>query len=127
MIKLPGSTAQTNFRFSQVISEAADLPKGVVNVFTESTGGGGSALLIESKDVRVISFTGSTKTGKTISSTGAKTLKLFQTELGGKTPMIIFEDADLDTAARKVEKGSHDVCWPVLYDWFTLTCAAQNC
>ena len=105
VIKLPGSTAQTNFLFSQVISEAADLPKGVINVFTESTGGGGSALLIESKDVRVISFTGSTKTGKAISATGAKTLKLFQTELGGKTPMIIFDDADLDAAGPKVEKA----------------------
>jgi betaine-aldehyde dehydrogenase len=68
------------------------------------SGGGGSEFLIESKDIRVVSFTGSTKTGKTISAAGAPTLKLFQTELGGKTPMIIFEDADLN-AAPKVEKA----------------------
>jgi betaine-aldehyde dehydrogenase len=104
VIKLPGSTAQTNCMFSQVLSEASDLPPGVVNVFSES-GPAGSALLVESKTVRVISFTGSTKTAKIISAAGAPTLKLFQTELGGKTPMIVFDDADLEAAAPKVEKA----------------------
>jgi betaine-aldehyde dehydrogenase len=104
VIKLPGITAQTNYLFSQTLAEAADLPRGVVNVFSES-GGGGSAFLVESKDVRVISFTGSTKTAKVISANGAATLKLLQTELGGKTPMIIFDDADLEAAAPKVEKA----------------------
>jgi betaine-aldehyde dehydrogenase len=70
-------------------------------VFSESTGGGGSALLVESKDIRV----GSTKTAKAISAAGGPTLKLFQTELGGKTPMIVFDDADLEAAAPKVEKA----------------------
>ena len=105
VIKLPGNTAQTNALFSQVLSEAIDLPQGVVNVFSEGVGFGGSALLVESKDIRVISFTGSTRTGKTISASGASTLKLFQTELGGKTPMIVFDDADLDAAAPKIEKA----------------------
>jgi betaine-aldehyde dehydrogenase len=104
VIKLPGSTAQTNCMFSQVLSEASDLPSGVVNVFSES-GPGGSSFLVESKTVRVISFTGSTKTAKIISAAGAPTLKLFQTELGGKTPMIVFDDADLEAAAPKVEKA----------------------
>jgi betaine-aldehyde dehydrogenase len=104
VVKLPGNTAQTNFRFSQVLAGATDLPRGVVNVFTES-GSTGSAFLMESKDIRVVSFTGSTKTAKIISAAGAATLKLFQTELGGKTPMMIFEDADLDAAAPKVEKA----------------------
>jgi betaine-aldehyde dehydrogenase len=104
VIKLPGVTAQTNCSFSEVLSEAADLPAGVVNVFSES-GPAGSALLVESKDVRVISFTGSTKTAKTISAAGAATLKLFQTELGGKTPMIVFDDADLEATAPRVEKA----------------------
>jgi betaine-aldehyde dehydrogenase len=104
VIKLPGVTALTNCLFSEVLSEAADLPTGVINVFTES-GPAGSALLVESKDIRVISFTGSTKTAKAISAAGAATLKLFQTELGGKTPMIIFDDADLEAAAPKVEKA----------------------
>jgi betaine-aldehyde dehydrogenase len=62
--------------FSKVMAETADLPLGVINVFSES-GPGGSSLLVESKDVRVISFTGSTKTAKTISAAGAPTLKIF--------------------------------------------------
>jgi betaine-aldehyde dehydrogenase len=90
VIKLAGITAQTNYLFSQTLAEAADLPRGVVNVFSEGAGGG-SAFLVESKDVRVISFTGSTKTAKVISANGAATLKLLQTEPGGKTPMIIFD------------------------------------
>jgi betaine-aldehyde dehydrogenase len=105
VIKLPGNTAQINYLFSKVLAEVPDLPKGVINVFSESKGRGGSSFLVESKDIRVISFTGSTKTGKAISATGAETLKLFQTELGGKTPMIIFDDADLEAAAPKVEKA----------------------
>lgn len=104
VVKLPGSTAQTNCMLSQVLSEASDLPPGVVNIFTES-GPTGSSLLVESKTVRVISFTGSTKTAKIISAAGAATLKIFQTELGGKTPMIVFDDADLEAAAPKVEKA----------------------
>jgi betaine-aldehyde dehydrogenase len=60
---------------------------------------------MESPDIRVISFTGSTKTGKSISATGAKTLKRFQLELGGKTPSLIFDDADIEAAAPKIEKA----------------------
>jgi betaine-aldehyde dehydrogenase len=72
----------------QVLAEAADLPHGVVNVFSES-GLGGSSLLVESNDVRVISFTGSTKTAKIISAAGAPTLKIFQTDPRGRTPMFL--------------------------------------
>lgn len=103
--KLPGNTAQTNFLFSQVIAEAPDLLAGVINVFSESVGRGGSAFLIASPDVPVISFTGSTKTGRQISADGAKHLKRFGHELGGKTPMIVFDDADLDAAAPVIEKA----------------------
>jgi betaine-aldehyde dehydrogenase len=71
-----------------VLAEAADLPHGVVNVFSES-GLGGSSLLVESNDVRVISFTGSTKTAKIISAAGAPTLKIFQTDPRGRTPMFL--------------------------------------
>ncbi len=104
VIKLPGNTAQINYAFSQVLSEVSDLPPGVINVFSES-GSAGSVFLTQSEDIRVVSFTGSTKTGKTISAAGASTLKLFQTELGGKTPMIVFDDADLNKAVPKITKA----------------------
>ena len=103
VIKLPGNTAQTNFLFSRILAQS-DLPQGVCNVFSES-GSAGSALLMEHPIVRVVSFTGSTKTAKTISAAGASTLKLFQTELGGKTPMLVFNDADLESAAPQLEKA----------------------
>jgi betaine-aldehyde dehydrogenase len=104
VVRLPASTAQINYVFSQVLAEVTDLPAGVVNVFTESTRAG-SVFLTESKDIRVVSFTGSTRTGKAISAAGAPTLKIFQTELGGKTPMIVFDDADLSVAGPKIEKA----------------------
>lgn len=103
-IKLPGNTAQTNRLFSEVFSQVADLPRGVVNVFSES-GSEGSKFLIESPDVPVISFTGSTRTGRAISAAGAAHLKKFGLELGGKTPMLVFADADLETTAAHVEKA----------------------
>ena len=52
-----------------------------------------------------ISFTGSTGTGRAISAAGAKHLKRFGLELGGKTPMIVFDDAVLDLAVPKLEKA----------------------
>ncbi|WP_252718658.1 MULTISPECIES: aldehyde dehydrogenase family protein [unclassified Acinetobacter] len=104
VIKMPGQTAQTNAIISQIFSELTSLPQGVINLFSESTGGG-SRLLVESPDVPVISFTGSTATGKAISATGAQHLKRFGLELGGKTPMIVFKDADLDLVLPKLEKA----------------------
>jgi acyl-CoA reductase-like NAD-dependent aldehyde dehydrogenase len=61
--------------------------------------------LVETPDVPVISFTGSTQIGRAISAAGAAHLKRFGLELGGKTPMVIFDDADLDTAVAKVTAG----------------------
>ena len=54
--------------------------------------------LVRSPDVPVLSFTGSTATGKAISATAAAHLKRLGLELGGKAPMIVFDDADLDVA-----------------------------
>ncbi|MDR7098953.1 acyl-CoA reductase-like NAD-dependent aldehyde dehydrogenase [Lysobacter niabensis] len=104
VIKMPGLTAQTNALTAKVMSEAPSLPPGVINVFSESHHEG-SKHLIESPDVPVISFTGSTATGRAISAVGAQHLKRFGLELGGKTPMIVFDDADLAVALPKLEKA----------------------
>jgi betaine-aldehyde dehydrogenase len=63
------------------------------------------SFLVESPDVPTISFTGSTQTGRAISAAGAAHLKRFGLELGGKTPMLIFDDANLDGALPKLEKA----------------------
>jgi betaine-aldehyde dehydrogenase len=102
--KLPGFTAQTNTRMCEVFSEVASLPRGALNVFTETHGAGARAL-IESPDVPVISLTGSSKTGQAIMAACAKNMKRFGGELGGKTPVLLFDDADLDKALPKVEKA----------------------
>ena len=100
---LPKETAQVNALISEVISEIDDLPAGVVNILT--SGRDGVEYLVETPDVPVISFTGSTVTGRAISAAGAPRLKRFGLELGGKTPVVIFDDADLDAAVAKVTSG----------------------
>ena len=104
VIKLPGQVAQTASVMAEVMAQAEDLPSGVINLFFES-GPEGSAYLVDTLDVPVVSFTGSTRTGRAISSTGAKHMKRFGMELGGKTPIIIFEDADIDAALPVLEKA----------------------
>jgi betaine-aldehyde dehydrogenase len=102
--KLPGFTAQTNTRMCEVFCEVASLPKGVLNVFSE-VHSRGARVLIDSPDVPVISLTGSSKTGRTIMAECAKNMKRFGGELGGKTPVMLFDDANLDQALPKVEKA----------------------
>ncbi|AAK90575.2 aldehyde dehydrogenase [Agrobacterium tumefaciens] len=104
VVKMPGQTAQVGSVITEVLAEATDLPEGVVNMFVES-GADGAALLVESPDVPTISFTGSTQTGRTIGAIGAKRMKRFGLELGGKTPMIVFDDADLEAMLPVLEKA----------------------
>lgn len=103
VVILPKETAQLNALISEVISDTDGLPAGVVNIFT--SGREGIKYLIEAPDVPVISFTGSTQIGRAISAAGAARLKRFGLELGGKTPMVIFDDADLDAVVAKVTAG----------------------
>jgi betaine-aldehyde dehydrogenase len=95
-VKMPGQTALVANLMSRIIAEVTSLPRGVVNIFTES-GNTGAPFLVASPDVQVISYTGSITVGRIVAATGAPTLKRMNLELGGKTPMIVFDDADLDT------------------------------
>lgn len=102
--KLPGWTAQTNMRMCEVFAEVKSLPRGVLNVFTELHSDG-ARVMIDSPDVPTISFTGSSHTGQAISAAGARHLKRFGLELGGKTPVLLFDDAELDHALPVIEKA----------------------
>jgi betaine-aldehyde dehydrogenase len=102
--KLPGLTAQTNACMCSVFAEVKNLPRGVLNVFSEFASEG-ARLMIDSADVPAISFTGSSRTGQAISAAGAKNIKRFGLELGGKTPVLLFDDANLDKALPVVEKA----------------------
>ncbi|MFJ7060777.1 aldehyde dehydrogenase family protein [Streptomyces griseobrunneus] len=103
-MKLPGQTGLVNGLLSEVIAQTESLPAGVMNVFTES-GNDGAPLLITSPDVDVISYTGSTVVGRLIAANAAPTLKALSLELGGKSPMIVFDDADLDLAVPVLTKA----------------------
>jgi betaine-aldehyde dehydrogenase len=92
---MPGQTALVANLVSRIIAEVESLPRGVVNIFSES-GNTGAPYLVASPDVQVISYTGSTVVGRMVAAAGASTLKRMNLELGGKTPMIVFDDADLD-------------------------------
>jgi 5-carboxymethyl-2-hydroxymuconic-semialdehyde dehydrogenase len=79
------------------IFQEADLPPGVVNIvhgFGEEAG----APLVAHPGVQLISLTGETTTGSIVMKNGADTLKRFSLELGGKSPALVFDDADLDRA-----------------------------
>lgn len=83
-------------RIAEVIDQAG-LPDGVFNV-VHGYGETAGAALVRHPDVPLISFTGETTTGSEIMKNGADALKQFSMELGGKSPIVIFDDADLDRA-----------------------------
>lgn len=96
VVKLPGQTALTNALFAEAVAATESLPPGVVNILTEAYNEV-APFLVESPDVDVLSYTGSTHVGRLIATAAAPTLKRLNLELGGKTPLIVFDDADLDT------------------------------
>ncbi len=85
------------------IALKAGLPPGILNVLTG--GGETGAALVRHPDVRMISFTGGTATGKRIAREAANRLAAVALELGGKSPHIVFADADLDLALSEVLNG----------------------
>jgi aldehyde dehydrogenase (NAD+) len=99
-------------RFAELMAEAG-LPDGVVNIVTGYGNEAGAALAAH-RGVDKISFTGSTETGRKIVQASAGNLKRLQLELGGKSPDIVFADADLDLAvpgaAMGVFSNSGQVC-----------------
>jgi acyl-CoA reductase-like NAD-dependent aldehyde dehydrogenase len=104
VVKMPGQTALVANLVSRMMSEVESLPRGVVNVFTES-GNTGAPYLVASPDVQVISYTGSVPVGRLVAAAGAPTLKRMNLELGGKTPMIVFEDSNLDATVPLLAAG----------------------
>ncbi len=96
VLKPASNTPLTALRLAELIDET-DLPKGVLSVIT----GPGSSVgeeLASNPLVDKISFTGSTVVGRRIMELAAQTIKKCTLELGGKSPNIVFEDADLDAA-----------------------------
>jgi betaine-aldehyde dehydrogenase len=98
VLKPAPTTPLTSLLLAELSAEAG-IPPGVFNVVTGGNDTGQA--LVEHPDVRMVSLTGSTNTGKQIMRTAADTLKRVHLELGGKAPFIIFDDADFDAVAGK--------------------------
>ncbi len=96
VIKPAQDTPLSTLNLVQALLDAG-LPRGVVNVVT-GTGSGTGAPLCEHREVRAISFTGSSEVGRTVGETAAKSFKHCSLELGGKNPMIVLDDANMELA-----------------------------
>jgi len=95
-------TPLTALAFAEICQEAG-LPPGVVNIVTGD--GSTGELLVQHSGVAKIAFTGSTEVGRSIRRTTAQGHKRLSLELGGKSPFIVFEDADLDSAVEGLVDG----------------------
>ncbi|MET0701460.1 MAG: aldehyde dehydrogenase family protein, partial [Mycobacterium sp.] len=84
-------------RIGRLIAEHTDIPAGVVNIVT-TPDNGVAELLVTDPRVDLVSFTGSTDVGRMIARKGAETLKRVFLELGGKSAMVLLDDADLEAA-----------------------------
>lgn len=93
-------TPMMAYEMSKIFAEAG-LPDGVANVVFGAGSEVGTAM-IEHPDIRVISFTGSTDTGRKVAELGGRHLKKVSLEMGGKNAVIVMEDADLDLAVEGI-------------------------
>lgn len=98
-------TSLTALLFAEICEKVA-LPKGVVNIIT-GQGSVAGAALVGHPDIQKVAFTGSTDVGKILRKQIAGSGKKISLELGGKSPFIVFEDADLDSAV----EGIVDAIW----------------
>jgi acyl-CoA reductase-like NAD-dependent aldehyde dehydrogenase len=105
VVKAAPQTALTSAAVLRLLAQVPDLPAGVVNSFSE-TGHEGAKLLVEDPDVRVISYTGSTHVGKQIAAAATATMKRVNLELGGSAPVILLDDADLQSAVPQIVRAA---------------------
>jgi phenylacetaldehyde dehydrogenase len=112
VLKPAEDTSLSALILADLIHEAG-FPPGVVNIVT-GTGTEAGEALVRHKDVAKISFTGSTTTGRRIGALAGESLKRATLELGGKSPTLIFDDADLDraveNAAMSIFLNSGQIC-----------------
>jgi betaine-aldehyde dehydrogenase len=97
IIKPASYTPAICAEFIEILSRVESIPKGIVN-FVSGSGAVVGEVLAESEEVDMIAFTGDGSTGARIAQVAAPSQKKLSTELGGKSPNVIFEDADLSKA-----------------------------
>lgn len=104
VIKGAHQTSGVNRLYAECLAACPSLPAGVVNMVHGDLDV--SKTLCAHVDVDVVSFTGSSATGKAIMASGAETLKRLSLELGGKAPALIFADADMEKAVAEIVRGA---------------------
>jgi aldehyde dehydrogenase (NAD+) len=104
VLKPASYTRLSALLFAEIVAEAG-LPPGVINILTGSSKAG--SMLVEHVDVDKVAFTGSTDVGRILRRQTAGSGKKLSLELGGKSPFVVFEDADLDGAI----EGVVDAIW----------------
>ena len=134
VLKPSARTPLSALAFAEILGGI--LPPGVVNVLSGSGADIGDALVGHPK-VRMVSITGDTATGKRIAKIAADTVKRLHLELGGKAPIIIFDDADIDLAAETLRSAGYwnsgqdctaatrVIAGPKVYDKFVSALADQ--
>ncbi|MDQ1702742.1 MAG: betaine-aldehyde dehydrogenase [Frankiaceae bacterium] len=98
VLKPAPTTPMSTLRLAQLAADI--LPKGVLNVVAGGNDAG--AELVRHEQVDMVSLTGSVETGKWIAKTAAETLKRVHLELGGLAPVVVFDDADMETAMETI-------------------------
>jgi betaine-aldehyde dehydrogenase len=104
VLKPSEQTPMSTARLAQICAE--HLPKGVLNVIYGHGEPAGAGIIRHPK-VNMVSLTGDVATGKEIARTAAETLKRVHLELGGKAPVLIFDDADIEAAVEGVKIGGY--------------------
>lgn len=104
VLKPAEQTPLTTLRLAELAQDI--LPAGVLNVIT-GDGDPVGAALVSHPDVRVVSVTGDTSTGSAVMSAAAPTLKRLHLELGGKAPVLVYADADLEAVAEAVKVAGY--------------------
>ena len=102
VIKPSELTPVTLLRFAELVAEAEIFPPGVFNVVT-GDGVPVGERIVTHPDIGIVSLTGETSTGRLISRMAADSLKRTHLELGGKAPVIVFDDADISTAVEWIK------------------------
>jgi len=107
VLKASEMSPGTHLLIAKVLREAG-IPSGVLNVVTNNPKDGGEVVgaLIAHPAVRRVNFTGSTKVGRIIAETAGRHLKPVLLELGGKSPLVVLDDADLDEAVNAAVFGA---------------------
>jgi betaine-aldehyde dehydrogenase len=98
VLKPAETTPMSTLRFAELAAE--HLPKGVLNVITGH--GETGEMLVSHQDVDMVSLTGSVESGKRVAEVASRTLKRVHLELGGKAPVVVFDDVDMATALETI-------------------------